>query len=432
MCPSAAPPRRQPREYNASVDLQTRLIAPCAEPVPQQKAVTLGAAALLRRLLLFDTYLMQTIRFREFVPLVRILGVEKVVLLLGSGALRLQFDPTVVAQDGQSGILPAKLGRPSLPLLSYSFASVHPTHYNELVVGCLSALRAELVGTISRREVARLEEAILKALVPRPEESGYPALDGLKADLRANSPILRQALRLQMRRVKGLELAETELMLKVSETAEGDFAADTNLVKIGLTLEEAHSLIEGAMLAVAYLNRRIEEMQTFSALSGSIDDELPLFSGKFEFLAHLLSPESEERTFERVLKIRALPSFEFPPLDSSFPMSRFLEVRASPECREFRVWLSSSRTATDREISDQVNTLRERLSPFVQSSLGKALRIVVSTGVGSIPGVGSALGLALSLVDSFLVEKVFPARGPTLFLSRLYPSLFRHGRAVQT
>jgi hypothetical protein len=118
---------------------------------------------------------------------------------------------------------------------------------------------------------------------------------------------------MQLRRVKGLELAETELALKMSETGQGGFAADTNLMKIGLTRQEAHNAIECAILAVAHLNRRIEEMRTFSALSGGIDDELALFSGKFDFLAHFLSPASQEKTFERALKIRALPSLEFPP-----------------------------------------------------------------------------------------------------------------------
>jgi len=84
----------------------------------------------------------------------------------------------------------------------------------------------------------------------------------------------------------------------------------------------------------------------------------------------------------------------------------------------------SAKHATDEGIHEQVGTVRARLGPLVHSIGGKAIRIAISTVVGIIPLVGTAIGAALSIVDSYLLERVFAVSGPTLFLSRQYPSLF--------
>ena len=152
---------------------------------------------------------------------------------------------------------------------------------------------------------------------------------------------------------------------------------------------------------------------------------MPLFAGKFDFLAKALAPGDQEKTFDRVIKVRGLPSFDLAQPDRSFDMDRFLEVRTSKECVEFRGWLRTMGTATDEEIHERVNTLRMKLGPLVHSAGGKGVRIAISTVIGLIPVVGSIVGLVLSAVDSYLLERVFPVSGPTLFLSRQYPSLFK-------
>ncbi len=48
-------------------DLQSRLIAPCF--VQDGEQIRPDVPALFRRLLLFETYILQTVQFKEFVPL---------------------------------------------------------------------------------------------------------------------------------------------------------------------------------------------------------------------------------------------------------------------------------------------------------------------------------------------------------------------------
>jgi hypothetical protein len=58
------------------------------------------------------------------------------------------------------------------------------------------------------------------------------------------------------------------------------------------------------------------------------------------------------------------------------------------------------------------------------STGGKFVRLATTTGIGLIPGVGLAAGIAASAIDSFLVDRVLPKSGVVAFLTETYPSLF--------
>ena len=282
-------------------DLQTRLISPCAKFVPDGEQAVPEIPALFRRMLLFETYILQTIRFKEFVPLVRALGTESVLRLLESGALKLELDPTQIFQSAQTVNLPAIREKPPLPLLSFAFWFMRAANYNEYLLRNLQDVHRELYGFVSQADLMKLEGVILNALLPVPEDSGAPAFKGHEADLRSNSPVLKKALAMKLREARGLEVPESELLLRMVPIDETDYKAECNLDRFGLEPEEAHRTLEPALLAVGGLNSRIEDMRSYNALSGAIDDELSLFPGKFDFLAGTLSPGNQEKAFDRVI-----------------------------------------------------------------------------------------------------------------------------------
>jgi hypothetical protein len=359
------------------------------------------------------------------VPLARTLGIDNVLKLLDSGALQLELDPTQIIQVGQMSDGPTfSTGAPPLPLLSYRFTFLRAAQYNDYLVRCLQDVRRELYGYTTHDSIAKLEGAILRALQPVPGDSGLMAINGHLADLRANTPVLKKAVAMRLRKVRNIEVPESEIEFSVTQIDEASFRAESNLVSYGISEREEHNIIEVALLANGGLNSRIEDMNNYRALSGFIDDELPLFSGKLEFLADTLSPGELEKTFDRVVKIRKLPSLDLAPPDRLFDMEKFLEVRESKECTEFREWLRRMRSATDEEIDEKVNAIRAKFGTMIQGNTGKGIRIVIATAVGLIPILGAAAGAILSTVDSYLLEKVFPSSGPMAFLSRQYSSLF--------
>jgi hypothetical protein len=408
-------------------DLQSRLISPCL--IQDGKNVSPSVPDLFKRLLLFETYILQSVRFREFIPLVHTIGIHNVLALLSSGALQLECDPTQIVNIGQLPDGPTySRGKPALPFLSYAFSILKVPHYNEYLVRSLQQVRRELYGYVVTADLAKLEAALLNALQPPPENTGLMASRGHDADLRANSPVLRKALALLLSKTKRLPVLESQIEVRMIPLDDTDFRAESNLASFGLSAEEQHRIIERALLANGGLNSRIENMSNYNALSGFIDGDLPLFSGRLDVLTAALSPGDRVKTFDRVIRIRELPSLELVPPDHRFDVERFLEVRASKECSEFRTWLRTVGRDTDEEIHERVDTVRTRLGPYVHGTSGKAARIAISVITGLIPLFGAALGAGWSVVDSYLLERVFPVSGPTVFLSRDYNSLFKPSR----
>jgi len=103
------------------MDLRSRLIGPCAIRTPDRETAVVDLGALVRRIILFDQYILQSIRLEEFPFLVRAFGYAGVKALLDSRILSIQSDILTLAQIGQSDIaLRDKKGL--LPLGAYSFA----------------------------------------------------------------------------------------------------------------------------------------------------------------------------------------------------------------------------------------------------------------------------------------------------------------------
>lgn len=124
------------------------------------------------------------------------------------------------------------------------------------------------------------------------------------------------------------------------------------------------------------------------------------------------------------MSITGLPDIEHAAEDGNLSIPRLIEIRESKECHEFRDWLASVDSASDRDIEQQFRSLRARLSVAAHGTTGKTVRWLASTGLGIVPGAGVALGAVAGLLDTFLVEKILPQNGPVTFLSKTYPSVF--------
>lgn len=400
-------------------NIQDRLIAPCAI-VDAQGSVSADIPALLNRLLIFKDYYVQSIRLREFGSLVRNLGLDNVILLLDSGALKIDLN---AIQFGQSGQTDPQLGireKPPLPLLSYSFSLIWISQYNDYLLRSVQEVHRDLRDVLGWKDLTRLEGAILRALMPIPENTGVSALLAFDGDLKANSPIFKKALLNRLRLKPDCAITESNLSLVIHQIDDTDFAVDTNLASFGLTREETHKFVESSLLGAGYLNRRIEDMENYHALSGVIDDELFLFGEKLRLLAASASPKRKEETFDRVLRIGRFPAFDFQPPTKQFDMEKFLKIRDSKECKDFRDWLRNAQFLDEREIGLQVGSLRTRLANLVHGTTGKIIRFAVS----NVAGLNPLVGLAVGALDTFVLEKLLPLSGPAMFLDAMYGSLF--------
>jgi len=168
-------------------------------------------------------------------------------------------------------------------------------------------------------------------------------------------------------------------------------------------------------------------MQSYSALIGLSENDKPLLEAKLGATADLL-PERSERQFSRVIALKGLPVPVYG--SSTVDVKALLKRRDSEECRAFKDWLSGSDGLTDKEIRERVSGFGRRIREVMNSKPGKAIRFVVSNGLGiglsSLGPTGVVAGVAVSATDSFLLERLFPKDSIIAFLSKAYPSLFKN------
>ena len=92
---------------------------------------------------------------------------------------------------------------------------------------------------------------------------------------------------------------------------------------------------------------------------------------------------------------------------------------------EFRAWLSGIDKFSDSEISELVASLNSKIGLLAQTTVGKALRLAVTTAVGLLPPhVGLPAGVVLGVLDQFAWDKFARRSGVSAFISEMYPSVF--------
>ena len=398
-------------------DIRGRLFAPCIEE-RESGAIVGDPAGLIRRLLLFDQQIIDSIQLQEIPAFVRAFGFDGVTSLLRSQAVDIKCDFALIAQANE---LPN--GRP-LPDSCFRPVRIVAHNHTQFVHDCMSDLHASEGLGLNRKQVIRLKETIASRLIEHDPMLGQASLDELHSSLRANLPIVKRAIIVRVRQTLNITLQESAFTCIFHQIEPNICEVDTNLDQVlRVDAKSVRKIIGEALIAVGQLDVRLEEMQKHSALPALREDERELLTERFSFLFSQLSVDIQEDRWARVLNIANLPSYD-PELDK-FDMEKFLAVRQTPECIDFRHWLSTTDDLNDTELSDRIRSLRERLGNVLARNSVKATRWVATTAVGFIPGVAPVVGAATSFIDTFLTEKVFPHSGALAFLTSTYPSLFK-------
>ncbi len=217
--------------------------------------------------------------------------------------------------------------------------------------------------------------------------------------------------------------AHIPFSLAVHQESQDIFKVETDLHhRLNIGELEGHKLVEAGLMGIAGLSQNIMEMKAYSAISGFRDEELPLFRHKLDFLADSLSSQTKEGNFRRVIDLAGLP--EFPSADGMVNVDKLLKARDSSEAKEFRDWLGGVSEASDDEIRQRVASFRARVGLRVGSETGRAMRFLITAGLGLVPPAMLA-ALGLSIVDQFILDKLLPRSGIAAFVNHLYISIFK-------
>ena len=266
-----------------------KLLARIAIQGEGNKVLAIDSPALVTRLLLFPTYILQSIQLDELPFVTKLFGECGLIRLLEVGALRILFESYTLAQVGQARAELRLTGNSKqLPLGSYSF----------------SPLRLHEQEKITQRKIDAMSEALATAvrtnLIAMPHQFSTTVFDGFYSDVRRNSPVVENSIKHQLWR---WGINPKKLRVQITEAEPEDFRVESNLKsEYCLPDESAHKLVERALLAVADLNLRFAEMLTYGALSGIRDDDKPLLEGKLKATADLVESVDDQRRFDRVTR----------------------------------------------------------------------------------------------------------------------------------
>ena len=383
---------------------------------PDADEIVVDTAKLLRYLLLFDEVIVQSIRLREFSVLGSVFGSQGLTALLRGGAIRVLCHPVTTGQTGQSNVC----GRTNLlPLGSYSFQSVTGADRKTYLHECFQNVKPS--HGLTHKESKRLKHEIAARLVEPVDTVPKEMVEQLRADLRSSAPHLSTALSVELRRNHGISAKPSELTLNVHEVCEGDFHVESNLQRLTSLDELArHKVIERALLAVGGLNQRLAEMNGYNALTDFWYRDLPVLGSKLRYLRGF-DPERHDRALATVLALPGLPDLTEVLSRGQVDIKRFLDIRQSADGEAFRRWIRNPGPDGVAALRDQWGSLRSRLGAWVDTPVGKGLRLLVSSGDAVVPGAGIAAGA----IDRFLLQRWLPRSQPLSFLLHSYQSIFR-------
>lgn len=389
--------------------------------------VEVDVGAVLRRLLLFDAFIVSSTRLAEIPELARVIGVEGLTKVLNTGALKFYPYPLAVASAGTLPFLEKRVQKGPLPLGSFSFTAmvlaVDDAGRKSYVSDCLRASVDAI--PCSFKEGKRLRRAIGASLESLPDSATSDIISQLNTDLLSQNPSIRLATVRELKRQFGIVTSAENVALRFEQIDIDEFASEHNLTStFGLDAAQSHAVIERAALSVGGANQRLLEMRELRCFSGLSPEDRELFEQKLWFLLRESDPESQEGRFLRTMEIANLPDFNQVGHGYVVDIDRFLDLRESPECREFRAWLPTVDAVSDKEIEERVGSLRARIGGVLGSAGGKALRFIGSAGVGAIPIVGPVAGAAVGVLDTFVIDRLFRTPGVVAFLGHSYPKLF--------
>ncbi len=404
-------------EEPKSLEITRRLLGSSAiishAPDGRDVCVSLDVAGFIRRLLLFDTYVLYSVRLKEIPELVKYLGFEGTMYLLSSGALEIRCECAQYVEGA--------FNTPACPHLTFQFNVLEASIWEQYLIDSLPALRSAPIGS---RELLDLQGAVVKAVRRSDNRKMFssevaPAFEG---ELLHNEFLVKAAISLVLHNRHGVDKMDN-FAAKVHKVGDDRFQVETNLdSKLSLGPEEIHETIKRALLGIAGLFQRIGEMNAHTAISGFTEAEEPLFRNKLKSLADALCVTKTEDRFLRTISVAGLGV----DLASTarIDVEKILQIRSEPEAVEFRGWLANVDKLSDSEIRDRVASLNAKLGLAVQSTTGKVVRLLATTVAGICPPVG----MALSVVDQFLWDKCFKRSAVAAFVNELYPSIFRSPR----
>lgn len=396
------------------MDASRRLIGVSAE-FSGNDVVGADVAGIIRRLLLFDQYVLSSIRLKEFPFLASRIGYTGLRDLLKAGMIQIRCECLQIAQIGQSGLL----GDPILPPYFFKFNWIDIADREVYLHQCLQSVH-DAAG-IKHSQAVKLKKTIVDSLVPIPQFIRPRMFPAFESELLHNESLLRIAINMVIE--KEIGAYAVPYSLKVTKHSDEVYHVESDLaLVIKKSDDEAHRLIERGIMAVASLTQHVCEMKAYGALSGFRDEELPLFNHLFLHLAGANKSETAEGQFQRVIEIADLGEL---PIERTLDVERLIKIRESRELVEFKEFLRTANKWDDERIRREVAGVRAKLGLIVNSPIAEKVKFLINAAADFIPGHAWIAGAVIGGLEKMLCGVLFQESAVAAFVNRSYRSLFK-------
>jgi hypothetical protein len=412
------------RSVGTTGSLRNRLYGPCGTFPESHERIVVDVGALVRRLLLFNTYVLDSYRLLEVPRLVATFGSSGLVALLRAGVLKISCEAISFANVGHTLLNEKRRLRGPLPLGSFSYSVVKSAEPEKYISDCLK--NAVRVQGLDLKRAIKLKREIVDALANSPETSGYETLAATLSDIK-NDRLLASAISRAIESTGNGQIAVDSVAARVTMIDEVDFKVESNLERLGVGDSGAvHKVIERALGGIVNANRVLEVMKERNSLTGVADDSEAFLGEKLGIMVPELWRDDREQQFDRVVELAGFPDVSADADDHLVDAEQLLKIRESSECSEFRQWLQTlGGGVTDAEIRERVRAWNSVVGAFLKSGTGRALRFLATSAIGMVPEHGPVAGAVAGALDTFVLDKVFSGSGPAAFINNQYRSLFR-------
>lgn len=118
--------------------------------------------------------------------------------------------------------------------------------------------------------------------------------------------------------------------------------------------------------------------------------------------------------FWSLLEINGVPDLSQIDLSQGSNFRDILDIVAKKNASDFRDWFHTNSASSEKEILREYLIILKQI-PWIQRLPSKALRFIITSGLGFIPG----LGQAITFFDSFIVDRLFRDKSPKFFIDDL-------------
>jgi hypothetical protein len=407
----------QSRErYPQGVALREHLLSGPPWARVNGKVVGCDLGAVLRRLLLFESFTVDDKGFTVVADLVEAMGVDFVHELLTEGRLALTLQDCWVGPGRREWQGPLQF------VITQSNGDLDAERAR-----ALDKLRQHL--DLPERSWSRLEEAVQGAvrtpIGTDPIIGSYAlysdAYDASMSDLQHSSRTLERVVRTVLSYDMNAR-ADAALPFRLEWSCDyGEVRFETDIGRrYGINERLIDDLLWRSLKALTTLNIRLAQAAAFRRMVSFSYRDTSLVAAKYRSLLQDVDPEIMEGSFERVIDIACLPAINHNASNVDGPT--FLRVSRSRETDDFRRWLREIPERGDDDIGAEISDKATKIGAALGTRLGRGARFVVTTALGFVPGVGGLLGAASGAVDAFWLDEL--ANGAVWFVTDSYGSVF--------